>query len=105
MTDYHTVCTIDQLSDGQARAFSIGDLRIGLFRSGADYFALEDACPHAGASLALGSIEGEVVRCRIHHWGFCLRDGAYVDENRPGSNARSFPVRIVEDKVQVGITS
>lgn len=101
MAAYRTLCTIDEIPEGEARAFSVGDLRIGLFHSRGEFYALEDRCPHAGASLSLGSIEGDLVRCRIHHWAFCLRDGAYADQDQPNFNARSFPVRIVDGQVQV----
>jgi nitrite reductase/ring-hydroxylating ferredoxin subunit len=104
MAAFQTICTIDEIPEGEARAFSIGDVRVGLFRIGGEYYALEDGCPHAGASLSLGAIEGDVVRCRIHHWGFCLRDGAYVDEDKPCFAARSFPVRIADGEVQVCVT-
>jgi nitrite reductase/ring-hydroxylating ferredoxin subunit len=103
MGNYQTVCRIDDLSAGKSRVFSINDVSVGVFNVGGEFYAIEDHCPHAGASLALGSIEGDVVRCRIHHWGFCLRDGVYADENNPTYNARSFPVRIVDDQVQVCI--
>lgn len=50
-------------------------------------------------------MEGDVVRCRIHHWGFCVRDGKYVDEDRPHFNARSLPLRLSGDDIQVAIDS
>jgi len=104
MSNYQTVCTTAEIPDGEARVFAVGEIMVGVFHVGGKYFALDNQCPHAGASLALGSIEGDVVRCRIHHWGFCLRDGVYVDEDKPNCNARTFPVRIVDDQVQVCIT-
>jgi nitrite reductase (NADH) small subunit/3-phenylpropionate/trans-cinnamate dioxygenase ferredoxin subunit len=101
MSGFQTVCTTDAVPEGQARAFRLGDTWIGIFHVGGQFFALEDRCPHAGASLARGVIEGDLVRCRIHHWGFCLRDGVYVDEDRPLLNARSLPLRVVGDEIQV----
>ncbi len=81
--------------------FLVNEIAVGVFHVDGVYYALGNVCPHAGASLAHGSIEGDVVRCRIHHWGFCLRSGRYIDEHKPSYNARSYRVRIVSDEVQV----
>lgn len=81
--------------------FHVDQTAVGVFHVGGEYYALGNSCPHAGASLAHGSIEGELVRCRIHHWGFCLRSGTYVDEDKPRYNAHSYPIRIVDDQIQV----
>lgn len=32
--------------------------------------AFEDRCPHRGASLGLGMVEGDKLRCRYHGWAF-----------------------------------
>lgn len=97
----HPACHVDEMTDGESRVIVVGDLRIGLFRVDGDFYALEDTCPHAGASLARGVLEGNVIRCRIHHWGFCLRDGTYLDEQKPEWNARSFPVQVVDGQVLI----
>ena len=81
--------------------FFVNEMRIGVFHVGNDFFALYDRCPHAAASLAEGIIECDTVHCRIHYWRFSLRDGTYLDEDRPSANARCFPVRIVGQDVQV----
>lgn len=42
---------------------------------------IEDACPHAGASLAHGSLEGNCVICPRHAWYFDLKSGRMPDSN------------------------
>ena len=83
--------------------FVVDDLMVGVFHVDGEFFALDNHCPHEGASLAHGIIEGDTVRCRIHHWRFCIRDGTYLDEDKPRCNARTLPVRVVGEKVQVEI--
>ena len=83
--------------------FVVGETPVALFKLQGDFFALDNRCPHAGASLVHGTVEEGVVRCRIHHWGFCIREGRYVDEDRPEFDARTIPVRVVGDQVQVAI--
>jgi len=103
MAQFHTICQISEIPEGEARMFVVGEAMVGLFNVGGALFALDNVCPHAGASLAHGIVEGDVVRCRIHHWRFRIPDGTYLDEERLECNARTFPVRIVDGAVQVGL--
>jgi nitrite reductase (NADH) small subunit/3-phenylpropionate/trans-cinnamate dioxygenase ferredoxin subunit len=104
MGDYQTICRTGDIPEGSGRTFSVGSAMIGVFHVGGHFYALDDRCPHAGASLARGTIADErVVRCRIHHWGFCLGSGEYVDEEKPNCNARTLPVRVVGEDVQVWV--
>lgn len=103
MPTFQSVCRFDEMDDGQSQMIRLGEASIALFRVGEDYFAMQNECPHAGASLARGYLENDVVRCRIHHWGFCVRSGQYIDENRPAMNARVHEVRIVDGWVEVAL--
>ena len=101
MSDLEQVASIDEIESGGRLSVIVDDTPVLLIRIGDQFYAIDNHCPHAGASLAHGRVEGDVVRCRIHHWGFCLRDGVYVDEDKPAYNARTFTVRVVDDEVQV----
>lgn len=83
--------------------FIVDDRFIGVFNIAGEFFALNDHCPHAGASLAHGIIHGDTVSCRMHYWQFCIRTGAYLDEVKPQVNVKTYPVRVVGEQVQVGI--
>ncbi|MFT5301414.1 MAG: nitrite reductase (NADH) small subunit [Mariniblastus sp.] len=83
--------------------YVVNETRVGIFHVGDEFFALDDRCPHAGASLACGTMEGETVVCRIHHWHFSIRDGTYLDEARPELNAQRIPIRIVAEEIQISI--
>ena len=99
------VCRTGDVPEGEGRMFVVADTMIGVFNVGGSFFALANECPHAGASLAHGIVEGGTVRCRIHHWRFSIRDGAYLDEDKPQCNAQSFPVRVVGNEVQVQVVT
>lgn len=79
----------------------VNEFAFGIFNVSGAFYAIDDACPHAGASLSLGILEGNVVRCRIHHWRFCVRNGTYLDEMKPRCNVRNYPIRVVGDQVQI----
>ncbi|HVA11717.1 MAG TPA: Rieske 2Fe-2S domain-containing protein [Stellaceae bacterium] len=61
-------------------------------------FVLEDRCPHRQTSLALGSVEGDCIRCFYHGWKF---DGAGACQEQPAEKAgfaakvqaRAYPTR------------
>ena len=105
MPRFHTVCKVHEILPGQARMFVVDALRIAVFRVSDDFHAIDDDCPHAGASLACGNIDGEVVSCRIHHWRFNIRDGRYLDEVKPCYDVQKHRVRVLGEDVQVEVLS
>ena len=52
-------------------------------------FVIDNVCPHGGASLAGGDVDGDEVTCRWHFWRFDLKTGCCQEPNRPG--VRVFP--------------
>ena len=103
VTMYHDVCKTNELPEGKSRMFAIAGTIIGLFHVNGAFFAIENECPHAGASLAHGYIDGENVSCRIHHWQFCLRNGQYLGDEGPEHDRRVYHVRVQGDQVQVEV--
>lgn len=101
MRHFVTVCRVTDIPAGEARMFIVNENRIGIFNIGGEFFALDDHCPHAGASLAHGNMDGDVISCRIHDWRFSIRNGKYLDEDKPACNAKIFTVRVVGEQIQV----
>ncbi|WP_218512006.1 Rieske 2Fe-2S domain-containing protein [Variovorax sp. dw_308] len=52
--------------------------------------AIEDGCPHAGASFFGASLEGCVVKCPAHGLRFDLRTGCMV--GGPGLKLKKLPI-------------
>lgn len=67
-------------------------------RRGGAFFAIEDACNHAGASLAEGGLVGDCVSCPMHGYLFDLGSGALVSPKGLCDDQRSF---VVEDEGDV----
>lgn len=38
-------------------------------------YAIDNLCPHQGASLGLGEIKGEEIICPLHQWRFNIKTG------------------------------
>lgn len=101
MAEYQTVCKVSELSEGQARTVKTGKKLVAVFCHDGQYFAIDDVCPHMGASLAAGIVENGIVSCSWHAWRFRLRDGVWADN--PRIKIGSYPVRIQGDDVQVQV--
>jgi nitrite reductase/ring-hydroxylating ferredoxin subunit len=63
--------------------------------------ALEDACNHAGASLAAGPREGCVVACPLHGYRFDLRSGELLSPKRGCAPQRRFDAVVLGETVHV----
>ena len=61
--------------------------------------AIDDLCPHMGASLASGHFTDGIVTCPWHAWSFDARDGAWCDNRR--LKIDTFQVRIQGDEIQL----
>jgi nitrite reductase (NADH) small subunit/3-phenylpropionate/trans-cinnamate dioxygenase ferredoxin subunit len=101
MPEFYTVARVGDVADGTSRTVEVAGKLVALFRHGGLYYALDDTCPHMGASLAEGEVEQGVVTCPWHGWRFRLADGAWADSPRVKTGC--YPVRVVGDEIQVGI--
>lgn len=99
MDEWVTVAKVGDIAEGQGQAYPVGGRMVAVFREGDSYFAIDDFCPHMGASLAGGYVRDGVVACPWHAWRFCIYDGAWCDNPRIKIDA--FEVRVEEDAIQV----
>ncbi len=99
MAEFTTVAKVGDIPDGQGMAFAVDGRMVAVFNEGGAYSAIDDFCPHMGASLAGGFLSQGVVTCPWHAWRFKTCDGTWCDN--PKIKIDHFPVRIVEDEIQV----
>ena len=101
MTEFETVAKVGDIPEGEGRAFDYKDQVVAIFKDGDTYYAIDDMCPHMGASLATGHFENCVVTCPWHAWSFDTRDGAWCDNRRIKIDA--YDVRVEGDNIQVAL--
>ena len=66
----------EQLPDaGGRRLFRFGEQGLLLFNVGGEYHAIDDGCPHGGASLFSGKLLGRLLQCPAHGLYFDLATG------------------------------
>ncbi|MFM0596578.1 Rieske (2Fe-2S) protein [Paraburkholderia dilworthii] len=91
------VGTVDELAPGQRKLAFVEGRCIVLFNIDGTLHAIDDACPHNGASLASGRLEGCVLRCPAHGLRFDLRSGCTPGTG--GLGLTTYPVRAVGSKL------
>jgi nitrite reductase (NADH) small subunit/3-phenylpropionate/trans-cinnamate dioxygenase ferredoxin subunit len=101
MPEFYTVAKVTDIPEGEARTVQVQNKLIAVFRQDGRFFAIDDTCPHMGASLSGGYVQGGVVTCPWHAWRFKLADGTWVDS--PRLKIGAYPVRVVGDDIQVEV--
>ena len=71
--------SVNDVEAGTGRAFDVGDQRVAVFNVDGDFFAIDDTCPHAGASLAEGELEDGKIYCPWHYAEFDLKTGNHLN--------------------------
>ncbi len=103
-SEYVCVARVGEIPEGEGRAFVVGKRVVGVFQVDGQYFAIDDCCPHQGASLSAGYVEDGCVRCPWHAWDFQLKDG-YWAEN-PGGKVKcdTFEVKVYNEQIFVKVS-
>lgn len=100
MSEFVTVAQVGDIPAGTGMAYAVNGRMVAVFNEGEEkYSAIDDFCPHMGASLAGGYLEAGVVTCPWHAWRFCVRDGTWCDN--PKVKVDHFEVRVEGNEVQV----
>ena len=103
MAEYRRVCRVGDLAEGEGKTVSVGDKLVAVFFAGGRYLAIDDTCPHMGASLSGGYVEDGIVTCPWHAWRFRLSDGAWADN--PRIKIGCYPVQVLNGEIQVQVNS
>ncbi|MCX7413624.1 MAG: Rieske (2Fe-2S) protein [Planctomycetia bacterium] len=96
------VARVGEIPVGAGRTYEVAGRLVAVFFDGENYSAIDDLCPHMGASLGSGPLCDGVVTCPWHAWRFRLSDGAWCDN--PKLRVDVFEVRLVGDVIEVRVT-
>lgn len=99
MSRWVPVASGGEISPGTGRTIQVGTRCIALYNDGGDYFAIDDVCPHQGASLGEGTLHAGRVICPWHSWIFELRTGRCAGV--PSVSVATFPARRAGETVEV----
>jgi nitrite reductase/ring-hydroxylating ferredoxin subunit len=72
------LCAIEDIPLGEMKQFDLKEDEILVVNLKGQLYCLEGRCSHAGAPLAEGSMEGEVLTCPWHYSQFKITDGSVL---------------------------
>jgi len=101
MPQRHPVTALASIPPGSAQAFTVAGQRIAFFNIDGKIHAIDDTCPHAGAPLSDGRVQGCLVTCPWHAIRFDVTTGCM-----PGQTEKSlavYPVIITGDQIEVEV--
>ncbi len=97
---WYPVGWADQLQLGDVMPVTIWQQAIAVYRdANGQLHALEDACPHKGAALHKGEVQGDRLLCACHGWEFngagnCVKIPDLSETQKlPCAQVRSYPIQ------------
>jgi toluene monooxygenase system ferredoxin subunit len=71
------LCRIDAVPDDGLKELALdGGRKLCVIRTGGTFYACQAACPHEGAALSDGCVDGKTLTCLEHLWQWDLASGA-----------------------------
>lgn len=101
MEHWSDAADVSSLTPGSCRTIEIRGKKLALVRVGDEFHAVDDTCPHRGAALGAGFVDGHTLYCPLHGWGFDVRTGAGL--TRPDKPLRQYRTKIADGRVLVCI--
>ncbi|MBB2989588.1 glutamate synthase domain-containing protein 2/nitrite reductase/ring-hydroxylating ferredoxin subunit [Mycolicibacterium iranicum] len=103
MTDRIRAATLDDLPADRPHPVSVGGVDIVLIRRGEDVSALHGRCPHRGALMGDGHVEGNLLVCGVHGWRYDADTG--VSPVNPAVALTTFPAWVSDGVVYLDKSS
>lgn len=101
--EFIPVASTDELADGKMMRIEVAGQRLLLARVDGEFFAADEMCTHEDASLYLGCLHGEWVKCPLHGSRFNLRTGQVMDEPAD-EDLKVYPVKVDGDTVLIKLS-
>ena len=101
MEEFTPVASVEEFADGRRKTVQFDGREVAIFKIAEEFYAIENECPHQGAPLCEGHVDGEIVSCPWHGWQFDVRSGEF--QLRKTLVQPQFAVRVVGDEVQVEV--
>jgi nitrite reductase/ring-hydroxylating ferredoxin subunit len=99
MPEFVSVAEVASLPPGTGRTVHVRGREYSLWNVDGQFYCLDDQCPHRGASLGAGTLDGLEVVCPLHGWAFDVRSGECA--LRPDRPTRTYATRVNEGQVQI----
>lgn len=93
---------VGDVAVGSAVKIEIRGLKIALFNLDGTYYATDEICTHAHASLVEGFVDDDNVECPLHGSCFSIKTGQALTP--PATDPlTTYPVRIEGSNILIGV--
>lgn len=93
------VARVEDLTEDTPTHAEAEGLDLVVVRKGQEVHVFEGRCPHRGALLADGRVEGDNLVCGVHGWDYRLDTG--VSAYNPSERIHKFVARVVDGEVRL----
>ncbi|MCA9081679.1 MAG: Rieske (2Fe-2S) protein [Planctomycetaceae bacterium] len=97
------VAKLGDIPAGEGRHYPVNGRMVAIFFVDGAYHAINDSCPHMGASLSAGYVEEGAVYCPWHAWRFSIHDGSWLDSPKSPLKCERYELRIEGDDILVEV--
>jgi nitrite reductase/ring-hydroxylating ferredoxin subunit len=107
--EFIAVAKLSDLAPGQMKGVDVGGNKLLLANVDGTVYAIQAKCPHMGADLCKGSLQGSIVTCPKHKAGFDVSNGSAVDPAKvlflkmKTKDVQSFATKIADDQIMVAV--
>jgi len=97
------VAKTSDIPPGQLHKVSVEQKEIVIVNIDGDFFAMDDTCTHAGASISDGKLDGSIVTCDWHGAQFDCKTGKLEKFPAKINDLKSYQVIIESDDIFVEV--
>jgi 3-phenylpropionate/trans-cinnamate dioxygenase ferredoxin component len=102
MSNWVTVCELDDLDDEDVMRFDHGGKTYAVYRYEDKVYASDGLCTHEQVHLCDGLVMEHVIECPKHNGRFDIRDGRAL--GAPVCvNLKTWPARIADGQIQLQV--
>jgi nitrite reductase (NADH) small subunit/3-phenylpropionate/trans-cinnamate dioxygenase ferredoxin subunit len=99
--EYVKVGRVEDFREGRGAVVRVEGKRVAVFKVGDQLHAMQDNCPHMGASLADGRLQEGRVVCHWHGWTFDLVSGQGDRQSKKWLCAKVYALKVEGGDVYV----
>jgi nitrite reductase/ring-hydroxylating ferredoxin subunit len=101
MAEFVRVAAVGDLSPGNAMEAWVNGRAVALCNVDGAFHAVSNACLHRGGPLGRGSLDGRVLLCPWHSWGWDVTSGA--SDVNPQMRLARYEVKVEDGDVFVRV--
>jgi nitrite reductase (NADH) small subunit/3-phenylpropionate/trans-cinnamate dioxygenase ferredoxin subunit len=101
MNKYISVASVSEIPPGTGRTVEVEGVWIAVFNLSGTFYAIDNACPHAGGPLGEGKLCGTDVECPWHGWKFNIISGERV--GNPNFQVARCDVQVMDGQIKISL--